>query len=172
MRPYRLFSSIVNKGGQSKVLKEAILVSERWPYCLQWSTVMWKKNCRTSSLQQEILQKLHEGHQGIAKTQLRARNSVSSPGVSKQTQRFIQNCNTCCKSFQMHTGPLIPTELPSRPWQKLGSDFFWIQRSNVHTSSWLLFTLCRNFEAFFNYIGQYHCSSEDNYFPVMEFQRH
>jgi len=29
-----------------------------------------------SSLQQEILQKLHEGHQGIVKTQLRARNSV------------------------------------------------------------------------------------------------
>jgi len=71
-------------------------------------------------LQQEILQKFHEGHQGIVKTQLRAITSVWWPGVSKQIQRFIQNCNTCCKNFE----PLIPTELPSRPWQKLGSDLF------------------------------------------------
>jgi len=75
-------------------------------------------------LQQEILQKLHEGHQGIVKTQLRARTSVWWPGVSKQIQRFIQNCNTCCKNFQAQIEPLIPTELPSRPWQKLGSDLF------------------------------------------------
>jgi len=66
-----------------------------------------------SSLQQEILQKLHEGHPGIVKTQLRARASVWWPGVSKQIQHFIQNCNTCCKSFQTQTEPLIPTELPS-----------------------------------------------------------
>ena len=77
-----------------------------------------------SSLQEEILQKLHEGHQGIVKTQLRVRTSVWWPGVSRQIQRFIQNCNTCCKSFQTQTEPLIPTELPSRPWQKLGSDLF------------------------------------------------
>jgi len=77
-----------------------------------------------SSLQEDILQKLHEGHQGIVKTQLRARTSVWWPGVTKQIQCFIQKCKTCCKSFPTQTEPLIPTELPNHPWQKLGSDLF------------------------------------------------
>ena len=76
------------------------------------------------SLQQEVLGQLHEGHQGIVKCQNRARISVWWPGISKQLEKFILKCPTCCKNFQIVTEPLITTELPSRPWEKVASDLY------------------------------------------------
>ena len=43
----------------------------------------------------EILQQIHEGHQGITKSQLRARNCVYWLGINKDIQRMIEACKTC-----------------------------------------------------------------------------
>ena len=40
----------------------------------------------------EILQQIHEGHQGITKSQLCARNCVYWPGINKDTQCMIEAC--------------------------------------------------------------------------------
>ena len=45
-------------------------------------------------------------------------------GITKQLKQFIQKCPTCCKNFQIITEPLITTELPSRPWEKLASHLY------------------------------------------------
>ena len=80
-----------------------------------------------SSLQQDILQRLHQGHQGIVKCKLRARCSVWWPEISKQIDKVIQDCQTCSQNFPNRSEPLIPTQLPERPWQKVGSDLFEIK---------------------------------------------
>ena len=77
-----------------------------------------------SDLKQDILHKLHEGHQGIVKCSLRAKESVWWPGISDDINTFIHQCDTCCRDFPITTQPLIPTKLPRRPWEKLASDLF------------------------------------------------
>ena len=74
-----------------------------------------------SDLKQEILHKLHEGHQSIVKCCLHVIESVWWPGISDYINTFIHNCDTCCKDFPITTQPLIPTKLP---WEKVASDLF------------------------------------------------
>ena len=77
-----------------------------------------------ANLKQEILHKLHVGHQGIVKCRLRAKESVWWPGISDDINTFIHNCDTCCRDFPITTEPMMPTKLPERPWEKLASDLF------------------------------------------------
>ena len=48
-----------------------------------------------TSLQHEILVKLHAGHQGIQKCKKRAHESVWWPGIGKAVTQFIERCSTC-----------------------------------------------------------------------------
>ena len=75
-------------------------------------------------LRHEILHKLHNGHQGIVKCRLRARESVWWPGISEDINTCIHNCDTCCRDFPIATQPMIPTKLPERPCEKVASDLF------------------------------------------------
>ncbi len=75
-----------------------------------------------SSLRLELLDKIHTGHQGIAKCRERAKESVWWPG--KQLEELVRTCPECCKAQQHRAQPLIPTALPSLPWQKLATDLF------------------------------------------------
>ena len=75
-----------------------------------------------TTLKQEILYKLHEGHQGIVKCCLCAKESVWWPGISDDINTFIHNCDTCCRDFPITTEPMMPTKLPERPWEKIASD--------------------------------------------------
>ena len=75
-------------------------------------------------LQNETLQRLHEGHQGIQRCKLRAKTSVWWPGISRQMEQMIQNCHTCAKEVNYRKEPLMPTELTEFPWQVVGSDLF------------------------------------------------
>ena len=77
-----------------------------------------------SAMRNDILAKLHEGHQGVVKCRERARQSVWWPGLSQQLSELVRNCRACIKQRTNHTEPLIPSELPERPWQKLGADLF------------------------------------------------
>lgn len=77
-----------------------------------------------SALRIDVLAKLHEGHQSMVKCQKHTRQSVWWPGLSQQLKELALNCRTCIKEHINHKGPLIPTDLPERPWQKLGTDLF------------------------------------------------
>ena len=76
------------------------------------------------SMQPEILRRVHEGHQGIVKCRERARQSVWWPGMSKQLQEVVLNCRTCCQYRTQKAEPLLPSSLPTLPWQKVGCDLF------------------------------------------------
>ena len=49
------------------------------------------------SLQAEILQRIHEGHQGIEKCHMRARSSVWWPKISTHITQTVQECPLCAK---------------------------------------------------------------------------
>ena len=76
------------------------------------------------TLQQDMLKKLHEGHQGITKCRLRAKQSMWWPGLNKQLERLVNDCSICCKERVQHAEPLMPTRFPDLPWQKVASDLF------------------------------------------------
>ena len=76
------------------------------------------------SLQQETLQKIHSGHQGIQRCRLRVSTSVWWPGISQQVEQVIKSCPECAKASVPHVQPMIASPLPSHPWEKVASDLF------------------------------------------------
>ena len=73
-------------------------------------------------LQDEILTKLHDGHQGVTKTRARARGSVWWPGLSVQIATKIAECHECSKFRHQHREPLQPVTRPPLPWHTIGAD--------------------------------------------------
>jgi len=81
-------------------------------------------------MQQEILKKLHEGHQGIERCCLRVQISIWWPGIGKQINDTSPSVQTCvCDSSQCKE-PLMPSNLPDYPWQKVGTDLCHLNNSN------------------------------------------
>ena len=70
------------------------------------------------TLRQDMLERLHEGHQGITKCRLRAQQSMWWPGLSSQLETLVSNCPVCCQVRIQHPEPLMPTKFPDLPWQK------------------------------------------------------
>jgi transposase InsO family protein len=79
------------------------------------------------SLRADIIEQLHQGHFGIEKTKRLARESVYWPGIGKEIDKMVKNCDTCQENqpCQMKE-PLEPHDIPSTPWTKLASDLFTI----------------------------------------------
>ena len=119
------------------------LCSEGWPahakqepvlknYWLEQATLTVKdglllKDTRLvipAAMRNDVLAKLHEGHQGVEKCKSRARQSVWWPGLSQQINKMVLNCRACIQERQNRKEPLMPSECPGRPWQKLGADLF------------------------------------------------
>ena len=74
--------------------------------------------------QQQILQKLHNGHQGIQRCRLRAKSLVWWLHIRSDIDSFIKQCHECQKSSAIPREPLITATLPSHPWEKVASDLF------------------------------------------------
>ena len=76
------------------------------------------------SLQRKTLEKLHAGHQGIQRCCARANVSVWWPGIASEIENMVKQCNTCARDFTPRKEPMIPSDLPEYPWQKVGTDLF------------------------------------------------
>ena len=77
------------------------------------------------SMRADVMKRLHAGHQGVEKCKLRAKISVFWDGINKDIEEVIQRCDVC-QTHQRSTPKetLMPHELPTRPWQVLGTDLF------------------------------------------------
>lgn len=76
-----------------------------------------------SELRKLMLQLLHESHQGITKTKLRAKNIFYWPGMMNEIEDFVSSCKVCEKFRASNKNePLIPHELPNLPYEKVGAD--------------------------------------------------
>lgn len=77
-----------------------------------------------------VLERLHDAHQGITKCHERAKASVWWPGLSQQLDKVVKKCPTCIKERINPADPVIPSDLPDHPWQKVAADLFEL---NGHT---------------------------------------
>ena len=77
-----------------------------------------------AALQTEVLQQLHTGHQWLTKCRQRAQLSTWWPGLSTQLTDYVRRCTVCARKQTQHAEPLISSDLPSLPWQRIAADFF------------------------------------------------
>ena len=77
-----------------------------------------------AELQEEMLQRLHQGHQGVVKCRALARSCVWWPGLLKKIEEVVGASATCEKERTLPPKPLQPTKTPEYPWQKIAMDLF------------------------------------------------
>ena len=79
-----------------------------------------------SVLRFDVLDKIHtcHHHQGIQKCRERAKSGVWWPNLSKQIEDLFSESPTCIKTKPNRAEPMIPTQLPVYPFQKVGTDLF------------------------------------------------
>ena len=73
----------------------------------------------------QVLQAIHLGHQGETKCILLARESVFWPGISNDIRQMVKDCDLCNHHQPAQPKlPIMQPDLPTRPWEKLGTDIF------------------------------------------------
>ena len=78
-----------------------------------------------SSMRSEMLDRIHESHLGIEKSRSRARDILFWPRMSQDIEELISKCSVCQEHRNKNQKePLLPHEVPNRPWSKLGADIF------------------------------------------------
>ena len=76
-------------------------------------------------LRKDILKDLHTGHLGIVKTLLRACRDVFWPKVNQDITDMCKSCQVCDELRNTQSKETLqPHEIPSQPWQVLGTDLF------------------------------------------------
>ena len=81
------------------------------------------------AMRRDMLQRIHEGHMGIAKCKRRARQCIYWPGINSQIEDTVQGCEECMKLLPSKPAdPLLNQTIPERPWQIVGADL--LQWSN------------------------------------------
>uniref|UniRef100_A0A8C5QD11 Gypsy retrotransposon integrase-like protein 1 n=1 Tax=Leptobrachium leishanense TaxID=445787 RepID=A0A8C5QD11_9ANUR len=78
-----------------------------------------------SELRSDIMSRIHSSHFGVEGCLRRARESVYWPGMNAQLKEYIDQCDIC-RSFdtKQQKETLMPHEIPTRPWEKIGTDLF------------------------------------------------
>ena len=86
------------------------------------------------SLTAFILSKLHEGHQGVEKSKLRAKDCVYWINISKDIEKITAQCRPTptCQQYRrsLTRETLLRHEVPTWPWQTLGTDLFEFEAEN------------------------------------------
>ncbi|XP_045782686.1 uncharacterized protein K02A2.6-like [Maniola jurtina] len=75
------------------------------------------------SMQNEMLTKVHEGHQGINKCLSLARNIIFWPNMSADIKNLVDQCSICAKfKPNNQSEPLQSYNISKFPWQQVGID--------------------------------------------------
>ena len=87
---------------------------------LKGSHIVIPESCRD-----EILDQLHEGHFGIDRTKLHARDSVYWPSINKDIECLVKTCDLCQEhSCRNNRDPTIPRDIPIQAWSTMQTDLF------------------------------------------------
>ena len=76
----------------------------------------------------EMLQYVHEGHQGKERCLLRARNTVFWPKMTYDVQELIERCIICQEHRKSWPNIGTTQELPPFPWHTLATNMFYWKR--------------------------------------------
>ena len=73
-----------------------------------------------------VLKLIHEGHLGLSKCKLHAKDTVYWPGLNDQLEKLVLNCELCLKYSQSKCKQQptlsLGQEIPLHPWTKLATD--------------------------------------------------
>ena len=84
-----------------------------------------------SSMRKEMKDLLHTGHVGIERCKHRARESIYRPGLNEELKDLVSNCSTCLQHRNAQPKePLIPHNIPTEVWSKVGTDLFSVKNKN------------------------------------------
>ena len=78
-----------------------------------------------STLRRKMLEQIHEGHQGIEKCMLKARELVFWPGISDEIREAVEKCGICQASSKATKPFGNVSEFPPHAWHTLGTDLFY-----------------------------------------------
>ena len=77
------------------------------------------------AIREQALASLHIGHPGMLKMKLRAQQSMYWLGINKDIENHVMSCDPCqVNGRSQQKEPIIPFEVPNRPWQRVGIDLF------------------------------------------------
>ena len=68
------------------------------------------------------------GHQGVTKCGERAKRALWWPGLSRQIEDLVKQCRKCTERRVNKKDPMIPSIIPDRPWQVIGSDICYVTK--------------------------------------------
>ena len=87
---------------------------------LKGTRIIIPNDCRD-----DVLDKVHEGHFGIERTKLRARDTVYWLQINHDIETLVKSCDKCQEfSKRNNRDPDIPREIPLVPWSLLEMDLF------------------------------------------------
>ena len=77
------------------------------------------------SLRKEMLNKIHTAHLGVVKSKQRAKDVLFWPGMGKNIENLISNCETCLQYQASNSKEtMMSDEPPARPWESVSTDLF------------------------------------------------
>lgn len=77
------------------------------------------------------LKKIHEAHQGVVKCQLRAKSCVYWHQINQDIEDLVKKCPVCQEYGNSQAPePLMPHEVPTRPWQVIATDLFTLENKD------------------------------------------
>ena len=83
------------------------------------------------TMRHDMVSKIHESHQGIVKSKQHARTILFWPGMNGEIEDAVARCVSCQESRRAQPAePMIPHDVPDRPWSKIAADIFHVKRKN------------------------------------------
>ncbi|XP_030755156.1 uncharacterized protein K02A2.6-like [Sitophilus oryzae] len=103
LRPYWQYQNDITLSNNLLLLKDRLIVPR--------------------TLIQDMLDLLHETHFGMTKTKQRAKEMLYWVNMNAEIEKLIRNCQICERySPKLCKEPMIPHEIPNRPFKKVASD--------------------------------------------------
>ena len=78
-----------------------------------------------STLRRKVLEQIHDGHLGIEKYMLKARDSVFWPGISNDIHETVEKCGICQASYKAAKSVGNVSDVPPHAWHTLGTDLLY-----------------------------------------------
>ena len=78
-----------------------------------------------STLRKKVLEQIHDGHLGIEKCMLKARDSVFWPSISNDICETVEKCGICQASSRAAKPVGNVNDVPPHAWHTLGTDLFY-----------------------------------------------
>ncbi|KAL9953715.1 hypothetical protein ACROYT_G041171 [Oculina patagonica] len=126
----QVLQDIVLEGWPDKRAEVPLAIRQYWTFreeisCIDGPLFKGQKLIVPHALRAQMLEKIHESHQGIVKSKQHARDLLFWPGMMTQIEEQVAKCFKCSQYQTAHAKePMIITETLERPWSKIAADLF------------------------------------------------